>query len=143
VAAALKEGLARPDELIDCQNGSITVGGHVFRDHGRYGLISFKKILAVSSNVGAAKLGIRLGQERLYDYIRAFGFGSPTGIGTPAIPCQAIVKESLQYEITAYLLQLQADTAYLPVMGLKVSKFFTIPHLTASRPAQVSGDVSY
>ena len=82
-AAALKEGLTRPDEMIDCQNGAITIGGHVFHDHNRYGLISFKKILAVSSNVGAAKLGLRLGQERLYDYIREFGFGAPTGIDLP------------------------------------------------------------
>ena len=82
-AAALKEGLARPDEMIDCQNGSIVIGGHVFRDHNRYGLISFNKILAVSSNVGAAKLGLRLGQERLYESIREFGFGSPTGIDLP------------------------------------------------------------
>ena len=82
-AAALKEGLARPDEMIDCQNGAITIGGHVFHDHNRYGLISFRKILAVSSNVGAAKLGLRLGQERLYNYIRTFGFGSPTGIDLP------------------------------------------------------------
>jgi cell division protein FtsI (penicillin-binding protein 3) len=82
-AAALKEGLARPNEMIDCQNGAITIGGHVFHDHNRYGLISLKKILAVSSNVGAAKLGLRLGQERLYDYIRAFGFGTPTGIDLP------------------------------------------------------------
>ena len=82
-AAALKEGLARPDEMIDCQNGAITIGGHVFHDHNRYGIISFKKILAVSSNVGAAKLGLRLGQERLYESIREFGFGSPTGIDLP------------------------------------------------------------
>ena len=82
-ASALKEGLTRPDEMIDCQNGAITIGGHVFHDHNRYGLISFRKILAVSSNVGAAKLGLRLGQERLYDSIRTFGFGSPTGIDLP------------------------------------------------------------
>ena len=82
-AAALKEGLARPDEMIDCQNGSITIGGHVFRDHNRYGVISLKTVLAVSSNVGAAKLGLRLGQERLYESIREFGFGSPTGIDLP------------------------------------------------------------
>ena len=82
-AAALKEGLTRPDEMIDCQNGAITIGGHVFHDHGSYGLISFKKILAVSSNVGAAKLGLRLGRERLYESIREFGFGSPTGIDLP------------------------------------------------------------
>jgi len=82
-ASALKAGLTRPDEMIDCQNGSITIGGHVFRDHNRYGLLSFKKILAVSSNVGAAKLGLRLGQERLYESIRDFGFGETTGIDLP------------------------------------------------------------
>ena len=82
-ASAMKEGLTYPDEMIDCQNGAITIGGHVFRDHSRYGLISFKRMLAVSSNVGAAKLGLRLGKERLYDSIREFGFGAPTGIDLP------------------------------------------------------------
>jgi len=82
-AAALKEGLTRPDELIDCQNGTITVGGNVIRDNRGYGLISFKKVLAVSSNVGAVKLGLMLGRERLHESIRAFGFGSPTGIDLP------------------------------------------------------------
>ena len=82
-AAALQEGLTRPDELIDGQNGSITIGGHVFRDHNPYGLISFNRVLAVSSNVGSAQLALRLGQERLYKYIRAFGFGTRTGIDLP------------------------------------------------------------
>ena len=82
-ASALKEGLTRPDEMIDCQNGAITIGGHVFRDHNKHGILSFNKMLAVSSNVGAAKLGLRLGRERLYESVRMFGFGSPTGIDLP------------------------------------------------------------
>ena len=82
-AAALKAGLTHPDEMIDCQNGRITIGGNVIRDTRGYGLISFKKVLAVSSNVGAAKLGLRLGRERLYDAIREFGYGSQTGIDLP------------------------------------------------------------
>jgi len=83
-AAALDAGLAEFDEIIDCQMGSITVGGRRFRDHKPYGLLTFREILEFSSNVGAIKLGIRLGEERLHDALRAFGFGSRTGIDLPA-----------------------------------------------------------
>lgn len=82
-AAALEAGLTRPDELIDCQMGSITIGRHVFHDHKGYGLLSFRQILEFSSNVGAAKLGLRLGQQRLYEALRSFGFGSKSGVDLP------------------------------------------------------------
>jgi cell division protein FtsI (penicillin-binding protein 3) len=82
-AAALQAGLTRPDELIDCQMGAITISRHVFHDHKRYGLLTFSQVLENSSNVGAAKLGLRLGEQRLYDALREFGFGSKTGIDLP------------------------------------------------------------
>jgi cell division protein FtsI (penicillin-binding protein 3) len=82
-AAALEAGLTRPTETIDCQMGSITIGRHVFHDHKAYGLLSFSQILELSSNVGAAKLGLRLGQQRLYEALRNFGFGSRSGIDLP------------------------------------------------------------
>ena len=81
--AALEAGLARSNEMVDCQMGSITIGRHVFHDHKRYGLLTFSQILEYSSNVGAAKLGIRLGDQRLYGALRTFGFGSKTGIDLP------------------------------------------------------------
>lgn len=81
--AALEAGLTRPDEMIDCQMGSITIGRHVFHDHKRYGLLTFGQILEYSSNVGAAKLGLRLGPQRLYEALRNFGFGSRSGIDVP------------------------------------------------------------
>jgi cell division protein FtsI (penicillin-binding protein 3) len=83
-AAALDAGLAQFDEIIDCQMGSITVGGHRFPDHKPYGLLTFREILEFSSNVGAIKLGMRLGEERLHNALRSFGFGSQTGIDLPA-----------------------------------------------------------
>ncbi len=83
-AAALEAGLTRPTELIDCQMGSITIGRHVFHDHKPYGLLTFNQILENSSNVGAAKLGLRLGEERLHSALLTFGFGSKTGIDLPA-----------------------------------------------------------
>ncbi len=81
--AALEAGLAHPNEIIDCQMGAITIGRHVFHDHKRYGLLTFSQILEYSSNVGAAKLGMRLGDQRLYEALRTFGFGSKTGIDLP------------------------------------------------------------
>ncbi len=83
-SAALEAGLTQPDEMIDCQNGTIIIGKHPFHDHKAYGLLSFSQILEFSSNVGAAKLGLRLGEQRLYEAVRNFGFGSKTGVDLPA-----------------------------------------------------------
>ncbi len=83
VAGALEEGLTNPDEVVDCQMGAIYVAGHRIRDHKPFGMLTVSQVLAKSSDVGAIKLGLRLGAPKLYDYIRAFGFGSPTGIDLP------------------------------------------------------------
>lgn len=83
LAAALEEKLARPDELIDCQMGSITLSGVRIRDHEAFGELTVPQILIHSSDVGAIKLGLRLGEERFDRYIRAFGFGSQTGVELP------------------------------------------------------------
>ncbi len=81
--AALEAGLARPGELIDCQMGKIVIGRHVFHDHHPYGLLTFSQILENSSNIGAAKLGLRLGEQHLHEALRTFGFGSKTRIDLP------------------------------------------------------------
>ncbi len=83
VSSAVNEGLTRPDELIDCQMGGITLSGHTIHDHQRFGVIPVSEVLAESSDVGAIKLGLRLGEQRLYDYILRFGFGAKPGIGLP------------------------------------------------------------
>ncbi|MBZ5514056.1 MAG: transpeptidase family protein [Acidobacteriia bacterium] len=83
VSAALEEHLASPGEVINCQNGSIVLAGHTIHDHEPYGGLTVRQVVAKSSDVGAIKLGLRLGEERLYRYIRGFGFGSPGGIELP------------------------------------------------------------
>ncbi len=83
ISAAIDLGLTRPDELIDCQMGSIVVNGLRIHDHKAFGLIPVSQVLAHSSDVGAIKIALRLGNERLYKYIRAFGFGQQTGIELP------------------------------------------------------------
>lgn len=84
IAAAVDQGVVRPDDVIDCQMGSIMVNGMRIRDDHRWGDLSVADILAHSSEVGAIKIGLRLGEDRFYKYIRDFGFGQQTGIELPA-----------------------------------------------------------
>ncbi|HXB22147.1 MAG TPA: penicillin-binding protein [Candidatus Solibacter sp.] len=83
LAAALEEKLTTTDEVIDCQMGSIVVNGLKIHDHKPYGGLTVSQILEKSSDVGAIKIALRLGEERFDRYIRAFGFGSQTGIELP------------------------------------------------------------
>jgi cell division protein FtsI (penicillin-binding protein 3) len=83
LSAALDQKLTRPEEVVDCQMGSIVIGGMRIRDHKPFGLLTVSEILAHSSDVGAIKVGLRLGDDRLYQYVRAYGFGSQTGIELP------------------------------------------------------------
>ena len=82
-SAALDRKLAKPDDRIDCQMGAITVAGRVVHDHHPFGSLTITEALEKSSNVGAIKLGIRVGDESMYDYITRYGFGSRTGIELP------------------------------------------------------------
>lgn len=79
-AAALEEKVVTPDELIDCEEGAYFIGGTVLHDHEPVGVVSFREVVAKSSNIGTAKVAQRLGDERLVSYLRAFGFGERLGI---------------------------------------------------------------
>jgi len=83
LAAAFDQGITRPGEVFDCENGAVYVAGHRIRDHKPFGLLSVSDILAQSSDVGAIKIALRLGAPKFYDYIRAFGFGQLTGVDMP------------------------------------------------------------
>jgi cell division protein FtsI (penicillin-binding protein 3) len=83
LTAAFDQGITHPDEIFDCENGAVYISGHRIRDHKPFGLLAVSDILAKSSDVGAIKIALRLGAPKFYDYIRAFGFGTPTGIELP------------------------------------------------------------
>jgi len=82
-AAAINTGLVRPQDRLYCENGNYVVGAHVIHDHERYGTLTFADVIKHSSNICTAKVGERLGHQRLGDAVRAFGFGVPTGIDLP------------------------------------------------------------
>jgi cell division protein FtsI (penicillin-binding protein 3) len=83
LAAALEEKITNPNEVIDCQMGSIVLNGLRIHDHHAYGGLTVTQILEHSSDVGAIKLALRLGEERFDRYIRIFGFGAQTRIELP------------------------------------------------------------
>ena len=83
LSAALEEKVTTPDELIDCQMGSIVYNRMRIRDSKGHGILPVWGVLAESSNVGTIKIALRLGEERYYKYIRAFGLGQQTGIELP------------------------------------------------------------
>lgn len=83
IAGALEEKVTRPDEMFDCQMGSILFNGMRIHDSRPHGLLTVSDVLAESSDVGSIKIGMRLGDDRFYKYIRGFGFGQQTGIELP------------------------------------------------------------
>lgn len=83
VAAALNEGLVTPGQIIDCEKGCWHYGGRPLRDYHAYDELTVADVLKKSSNIGAAKIALRLGEARLESYLREFGFGKITGIDLP------------------------------------------------------------
>lgn len=83
LAAALEERVAGPNEVFFCENGRFAVGGKIINDVHKHGWLSLGEIIKVSSNIGASKVGKKLGKGKLYHYLKEFGFGSKTGIDLP------------------------------------------------------------
>lgn len=80
-AAAMDAGVVSPKELINCENGRYPFSTHTIKDVHPSGVIPFHDVVVRSSNIGMTKVGIRLGQERLYSYLRTFGFGQSSQLG--------------------------------------------------------------
>lgn len=83
MSAAVEEKVVRPQDLINCENGSYSFGGRTIRDDHPQGRISVAEVLKYSSNIGSAKIGFKMGDDRYYRYLKAFGFGDKTGIDLP------------------------------------------------------------
>lgn len=82
-AAALEERVMTPGTLIHGENGQFSAAGRNIHDHEKMGWMTFAQMVQKSSNIGAAKAGMALGEERLYRYLKAFGFGERSEIDLP------------------------------------------------------------
>ncbi len=82
-SGALNEGIVSLEDRFDCENGAFLYAGRMLHDAHPFGILSVEEILFHSSNIGAAKVALRMGPARLYDYITRYGFGRKTGIALP------------------------------------------------------------
>ncbi|UVT15317.1 MAG: penicillin-binding protein 2 [Nitrospira sp.] len=82
-AAAIEERVVKPNTMVFGEHGHMTVANTVIHDHEKLGWMSFAEVIQKSSNIGAAKTGMALGEQRLYRYLQAFGFGQRTEIDLP------------------------------------------------------------
>ena len=86
VAGALSQGLVRPNTKIDCGEGELRIGQLVIREaHSRrkFGSLTVSGVLSYSSNIGSAKIALKLGDERLRETLKSFGFGKRLGFDLP------------------------------------------------------------
>lgn len=118
-SAALEEHVVEADDPVDCAPGVIRFGNRAIRDVHTYGVLPFSEVIAKSSNVGAIRVGQRLGAERLGLYINRFGFGKRIGrdftgetggiVWNPAaLDASALASVSIGYQISVTPLQMAA-----------------------------------
>ena len=83
VAAAIEEGLLRPESSVNCEMGSWGIGGKIINDDHPKGVITVSEVIKYSSNIGTAKIAMMLGAERTLRYLSDFGFARATGLKIP------------------------------------------------------------
>jgi cell division protein FtsI (penicillin-binding protein 3) len=84
LAAALQEKAVRPEDRFDCEGGAFQIGSRVIHDAHPYNVLTVAETVKFSSNICSAKIGLKLGREKLHRYLRGFGFGEPAEISLPA-----------------------------------------------------------
>jgi len=139
-AAARETGAVGFNEIFDCSPGFIRVAGWTIRDHKRMGVLTFPEVIVHSSNVGTIMVGQRVGQERLYREIQAFGFGRKTGLDLPGEedgifhPLNvwsrtSLAAHSIGYEISVTAIQMLQAMNILANRGVHVPFRMTRPSL--------------
>jgi cell division protein FtsI (penicillin-binding protein 3) len=130
-SAALEEHVIDADDPVDCAPGVITFGSRAIRDVHSYGVLPFSEVIAKSSNVGAIRVGLRLGPERLGRYVNRFGFGHPIGpdfsgespgiVWNPAdLNPSALASVAIGYQVAVTPLQMAAAVSSIANGGTLV-----------------------
>src|SRR5262245_42588619 len=133
LAAALETTRLTPESPINCHGGILKLPGRVIHDShlGVNFVMPMEMVLAKSSNVGAIEVGMRVGEQTMYDYVRRFGFGQKTGIELPAespgklrkLPNwgkTSLASISMGHEVTVTTIQLAQAASVIASGGLLV-----------------------
>lgn len=120
-AAGLEEGIVTPSQILDCGDGSIRVANIEIREHSgkQFGLMSFSDVIAHSSNVGIIRVALSLGERRMYDYVRRFGFGQRTGVELPGEAIGLLRQTSRWSQVSSASIAIGQEIAATPLQVLR------------------------
>jgi cell division protein FtsI (penicillin-binding protein 3) len=120
IAAALNEGIVTPETMFNTENGRWLYQKKVLRDYHPYGQLNVADIIKKSSNIGAAKIAIMLGDERLDRYLRGFNIGSRLGIDLPGEEGGILAPVSKWSSISSSRIAIGQGVALTPLQMLGV-----------------------
>ena len=147
-SAAIDGAGVQPTDMVDCQGGQMTMYGRTLHDDksDHYGVITVQQALEHSSDVGAAKMALKLGPDKFYQYMRSFGFGDRTGIELPN-ETRGLLRPARKWEPTSILsLAIGQEVGVTPVQ--LVTMVSTIanggtylpPHILLESTDKMKGD---
>jgi cell division protein FtsI (penicillin-binding protein 3) len=128
-SAALEERIVRPSEVIETSPGYISIPGRSrpIRDDHFYGTLTFEDVIVKSSNVGAVKVGLRVGGDRMGRFLRRFGLGESLepnlpgqsrGIVYRSLDTSSLASVSMGYQIGVTALQMASVTSVVANGGV-------------------------
>jgi cell division protein FtsI (penicillin-binding protein 3) len=130
-AAAIEEGIVEPDDMVDTNPGRYYIVGRkpITEASGHnYGVLTFEDAIIKSSNVGAIKVGLRTGADRITRYVHRFGFGETIapdfpgqsrGIWNPRnLNESGLASVSMGYQVSVTPLQMAAAVSAVANGGL-------------------------
>ncbi|MBS1800758.1 MAG: transpeptidase family protein [Acidobacteria bacterium] len=147
-AAAIDGAGVKPTDLVDCQGGAMTMYGRTLHDDksDHFGVVTVQYALEHSSDVGAAKMALKLGNQKFYDYIRAFGFGDRTGIELPS-ETRGLLRKPKKWDATSILsLAIGQEIGVTPVQlvtmvsAIANGGVYMPPHILLKSTDRVKGD---
>ncbi|MBS1822812.1 MAG: transpeptidase family protein [Acidobacteria bacterium] len=147
-AAAIDGAGVKPTDMVDCQNGAMTMYGRTLHDDksDHFGVVTVQYALEHSSDVGAAKMALKLGNQKFYDYIRAFGFGDRSGIELPS-ETRGLLRKPKKWDATSILsLAIGQEIGVTPVQlvtmvsAIANGGVYMPPHILLKSTDRVKGD---
>ena len=147
-SAALDGAGVEPTDMVDCQGGVMTMYGRTFHDDksDHFGRVTVQFALEHSSDVGAAKMALKIGNQKFYDYMRGFGFGERTGIELPS-ETRGLLRQPKKWGATSFMsLAIGQEIGVTPVqLAAMVSTIanggiYMPPHILLQSTDQMKGD---
>jgi len=115
MCAALEEGAVAPETVFDCENGRAVLNGRPLRDSHGHGMLTAADVLAFSSNIGIGKIALTVGKQKLYEYVKAFGFGRAAGLPIKCEPAGLLTPPARWSGYTITSISMGQEIATTPV----------------------------